>query len=253
MIFYRTAAFLWWSNLRRVFEPIVRRITKNSRTIKTGPLQGYRFQGGPAQMLGIYEYEIQKIFQQNISPGDVFYDIGANNGFFTLLGAYCVSPNGQVYAFEPLPTNTAYIKNAIAQNNLKNCLLEECAITNFTGEAELYYSENTVTPSLLPTENRQVSLRVPTIKLDEYVSTHRRPDLIKLDVEGAELAVLRGAINLISSSYAPTWIIEIHSPNDEEEIYRLLSQGNYVITRIKKSGKKKDQYPIHVVAKKNEK
>ena len=94
---------------------IARRYPEGSvTTIKHGYLAGYRWRRShryvSAYWLGIYELPIQECLVRKLKPGNVFYDIGANAGFFSLLGSNCVGPEGRVFAFEPLPENIRSIR-----------------------------------------------------------------------------------------------------------------------------------------------
>lgn len=215
----------------------------------TGPLRGLEFSGGLAQMLGIYEYPIQENIRKNLGTGGVFYDIGANNGFFTLLASQLVGQTGHVSSFEPFPKNIASIKNVISRNKLTNCHLEECAVTDSVGEAQLFYQDNMATPSIMHKEgDGPSSLRVPTVTLNEYVLNSPRPTLIKLDVEGAEVGVLQGSKSLIASDGPPSWIIELHRPDDEESVLSLLAPGGYHTEKLRERGNRKSRFPIHLIA-----
>jgi len=249
VIIYRMAAFLWWSKLRWLFEPIVRRVVQNSGRIVTGPLRGLDFSGGLAQMLGIYEYPTQKTIRKNLGTGGVFYDIGANNGFFTLLASQLVGSTGHVSSFEPFPKNIASIKNVISKNKLTNCHLEECAVADLDGEAQLFFKDNIATPSIMYKAGDDLaSLRVATVTLNDYILSNPKPTLIKLDVEGAEVAVLKGSKSLIASDAPPSWIVEIHHPHDEEIVVSLLAPGGYRIEKLPERGNRRSHFPIRVVA-----
>jgi FkbM family methyltransferase len=253
MIFYRLSAYLWWSRFRWIFEPVVRRLLRRKSEIQTGPLRGYKFRGGIAQMLGIYEISIQKAIHHHLPLGGVFYDIGANNGFFSLYASWHVGVGGKVFSFEPLPGNAENIRKLIQENSLSNCWLEESAVSDSVGKTELYFGDSIATPSIVQKEGRGETSMVPTISLDSFIVSHPIPDLVKLDVEGAETAVLKGAKSLLSIEIPPKWIIEIHDPKDEEAIYSLLAPGDYGIKKMSKPGKQVNQFPIHIVASPHEK
>jgi len=249
MIGYKAAISLWWGKMRPLFEPFARSLLANAKRIQTGRLQGRAFYGGLAQMLGIYEYPIQEVLIQRASAGSVFYDIGANNGFFTLLASIQVGQTGSVHSFEPLPKNIVKIKDVIRNNHLGNCHLEECAVTNFTGRAQLFFEDNeSATPSLISERNHAAKIDVPTVSLDDYILHHPKPDFIKVDVEGAELFVLQGAEKLLSSAALPVWIIEIHHSEEMPRILALLNPARYRIQSIAKPGKAENDFPIHILA-----
>src|SRR5262245_36111858 len=85
--------------------------------ILTGPLAGKRWlstSGTHGCWLGTYEMDLQRLIVSSLKPGDVFYDVGANVGFFSLLAASLVGSRGTVIAFEPLPRNIALLQQNLA-------------------------------------------------------------------------------------------------------------------------------------------
>ncbi len=242
----RIARFLWWSGLRRPFRALVRRSFRNVEKIQTGPLRGKYFNGGLAHMLGIYETEVQSIIKSHLFPGAVFYDIGANNGFITLLAASLVGHDGLVFAFEPLPGNVRILQKNIEMNYIQGCVLVDKAVSNKNGRQELFVSKSSATPSLLRAGPHDVeSISVSTVTLDEFVQSHPAPDLIKMDVEGAEVDVLEGATSLLYGDKAPGLIIEVHDQKKGEEVEKILGNAGYRIERLPVVDKKRRDFPAH--------
>ena len=103
-----------------------------------GRLRGKRWIVGSGEhgyWLGSYENRKRIAFEGEISEGAVVYDLGANVGYFSLMASVLAGPEGQVYAFEPLPRNIAYLRRHIALNQLKNITVIEAAVSNRSGEA----------------------------------------------------------------------------------------------------------------------
>lgn len=98
---------LWWGPSRRLFRSFIHRTIGRSNRIFLGPAKGFMISSGPVHKLGIYEYHLQSEIIKYLDVGNVFYDIGANVGYFCLIGSKQVGDTGQVYAFEPLPQNIA--------------------------------------------------------------------------------------------------------------------------------------------------
>jgi FkbM family methyltransferase len=240
-------ARLWWSPFRRPFEALARRTIGKRSRIFCGPLKGSAFSGGLAQILGIYELHLQKIIAGNLNSGGVFYDIGANNGFISLLGSQKVGAQGYVYAFEPLPYNVEKLQKVVAHNKVKNCNIIPVAVSSESGIAELYYSDDkaTATPTLMNGQGG-MKVNVRTITLDSFIRDHRQPDLIKLDVEGAEALVLEGASALLSGDRAPDWVIEVHSEECNKKVRKLLDSSGYSILKLESVRPK--SYPHHILA-----
>ena len=121
--------------------------------IENGHLAGYRWQRSQRYVsgywLGHYELPIQECLVRELKPGDVFYDIGANAGFFTLLGSKCVGPTGQVFAFDPLPENVHSIRSQVKLNGLENCSVVEAAVSDQQGIVKFSSGRDTSTAHLL--------------------------------------------------------------------------------------------------------
>lgn len=133
-----------------------------------------------------------------LAPGEIFWDVGANLGYFTLLAAACLKNTGQVVAFEPGQAAYAQLTANLALNPFTNILTCPVAVTDREGEAVLHSTPgladgraNLFQPGAGQTETEPVR----TVTLDGWRSQEHQapPDFIKLDVEGAEPATLTGA------------------------------------------------------------
>ena len=223
-------------------------------TIKRGAAAGYkwkrhhRFVNG--YWLGIYELPLQQTLVRELQKGDVFYDIGANAGFFSLVGASCVGDNGSVFAFEPLPSNAEAVEEAFATNNLTNCHLIRAAVTNHSGQVSFSTSDDSSTAHITSVSGRvkTETFQVPALTLDEFTQKYPFPDLIKIDVEGAELLVLKGAEKLLKGENQPKLIIEVHA-NDNNDVLRdfLISMG-YRLFSLNRQSLTRSDYAHHLLA-----
>ena len=246
--FQRLLAWFWWGPLRRPFEALVRRTVGKSSHILAGPLRGMYFQGGLSQILGIYELEVQSALLVYLERGDVAYDIGAHLGYFTLLSAIQVGYEGHVYAFEPLPQNIAHIQKHLRNNRLNShCTVVPMAVSSTSGAAKLHWTGNESTPSLIPNGDGNF-LTVRTITLDEFCEKRHQPSLVKIDVEGAEIEVLKGATYLLSASPAPIWIVEIHTPENDRSVRVIFQHYGYQLEYLPVRHSRKRPYPCHAVA-----
>ena len=250
MFLQALVARLWWGPLRRPFEAFARRLLQPRSRIMTGPLKGCRFSGGLAQMLGIYEIEVQQALMGHVCRGSVVYDIGANNGFFTLLAAKLVGPEGHVYAFEPFPSEAEKIERTVEANHVSNCMVLAQAVAGVSGEATLHFETASSTATLTPLSGRgQQVLNVQTIALDDFVTPENWPDLIKVDVEGAEELVLQGASRLFDGSKPPpVWIIETHSPEAYRWVKDFLGARGYRTAHLPRRSASHKTYPARIVA-----
>lgn len=163
--------------------------------------------------LGSYEYEKRLLFESVVKEGGVVWDVGAHVGFYSLLASILVGPAGRVVAFEPWPENIVYLKKHLYLNRLENVTVVEKAVSDCTGEAWFQEGSCRSTGHLSP----QGTLKVKTIRLDDFVQENPAlaPDYLKIDVEGAELAVLAGAEKLLAD-FRPTIFLATHG----REIHR---------------------------------
>lgn len=144
------------------------------------------------------EYEA---FRQVLRPGDVAFDIGANVGAYTVLFAQWVGVAGQVHAFEPAPDAFRGLRRHLELNHLGEIVVvHRVAVSDQIGEASFVGTGSDGTNHLLSRSESEVRvIRVPTTTVDAVCAESGAcPRLLKIDVEGAELAVLRGARHTIA-------------------------------------------------------
>ena len=241
---------LWYGPLRRLFRASVTRIVPERHRVLLGPLRGCQLTVRSwAYTLGIFELHVQRAILGALKSGDVFYDIGANNGYVTLLAARAVGPQGHVYAFEPLPENVRDLDDLLSANGIRNCTVVTSAVSHESGEVRLFVSTSDKTPSLLTRATAQDSLVVRSVTLDEFVRDHRPPSLIKVDVEGAESLVLRGAPAVLADASSPAWIIEVHDEGNERHVLASMNSHGYQLRAVNPIVHGK-AYPRHVFASK---
>ena len=199
--------------------------------ILQGPLRGRRWIVGShlhGCWLGSYECEVQKLLVKEVrpGPGHVFYDIGANVGFYTLLAATLIV-SGKVYAFEPLPANLTYIRKHLELNRIGNVEVFGMAICDRVGVAS-FEAEETRAMGRLAGEG---SLPVQTSTLDSLLQEQKilPPDCIKMDIEGTEFGALLGARECFAQ-YKPKLVLATHGKDVREACCRLLSDWHYEFT-----------------------
>jgi FkbM family methyltransferase len=228
---------------RRLIRPLARLVRPwlhRRGRIVAGPVRGYRFPGGgdvlsgtyESMLVGTYESEVQDFLVRTLKASFVFYDVGAHYGYFTLLGSKLVTRGGHVFSFEPSPRNAQRLRRVIELNELANVTAVAAAISDRCGAADLYMggTENHYRPSLLPVlfsgdEGEHVT--VETTTLDAFGTTHAPPDVVKIDVEGAELRVLKGALGLVDGPAPPVFIVETHSRDLDRAVQELLAAHRY--------------------------
>ncbi len=161
--------------------------------------------------LGYYERSVQRILRENVKAGDVLYDVGAHIGFFSVCGARL---GARVFAVEPVAESAARLRRNAELNPLGIQVIEAAA-WHETGSVELL-------PGDWAQQFRTVAGEgVPGIALDELAERERPPTLIKLDVEGAEAHVLRGARRILDVD-RPVVVCELHGEQERREVLALL-------------------------------
>ncbi len=147
----------------------------------------------------LYEKETTALFKKIIKPGMVIVDIGAHIGYFTRIFSRLTESTGKVYAFEADPENFALLKNNTKQP--KNIAIFQLAISNRAGLIDFFHSElKTGCHSTIPSPLRQTKITVTASTLDELAQKENinRVDVIKMDIEGGEVAALSGMTNILS-------------------------------------------------------
>jgi FkbM family methyltransferase len=168
---------------------------------------------------GNLESSVQEALVRHLGPGDVVYDIGANLGFFSLVAARMVGPTGRVFAFEPAPDNAEAIRRNAELNLVSNLVVVPRAVSARGGLARLQVVDDQSWSRLEefgehPDTERV--LEVETVTIDELVGSAELPPpaLVKIDVEGAELAVLEGMRATIAQ-HQPAIVCELHGTHRE--------------------------------------
>jgi FkbM family methyltransferase len=194
--------------------------------ILDGPLQGARWLPGAGMhscVAGTYEEETQNTLVERVHAGDVVFDVGANAGFFTLLAARLVGPFGRVVAFEPLPQAVEFLERHVALNRAENVRIVQAAVSNREGSA--LFRDEAFTMGRVTDDGE---LRVRLVALDSLCNAGElpRPDVLKIDVEGAELQVLEGAQQLLRER-RPTILLSTHGRASHEACCRFLEDAGF--------------------------
>ena len=164
---------------------------------------------------GDFESSELRFVESYLQAGMTVLDIGAHHGLYSLLAAKRVGRNGRVRSFEPSPRERKSFKRNLRINGFRNVQIESFALGSSAGRAELFLVEgaedvcNSLRPPAAEVTTTKVSVEVRP--LDEYLQRQKieKVDFIKLDVEGAELEVLRGAKRLLSSAERPMILAEV--------------------------------------------
>lgn len=166
---------------------------------------------------GTYEAGTLSFLVENLAEGDCFIDIGANIGLMSLTASKKVGPTGIVVACEPNPSTLEILERNISLNQSSNIRVVSKAIGSEAGNAMIYpnWHINRGGASLIRKGNKEEGVQVEVITLDSLLTESKlRPKMLKIDVEGFEFEVLKGASNLLMSSSPPIIIIEISSERE---------------------------------------
>ena len=197
-----------------------------------GPLRGWRWIPAAAShgcWLGTFERAEQDVFARTIRPGDVVYDLGANVGFYTLLAAKLAGPTGRVVAFEPVPRNLGYLRRHLALNHREDVTVVAAAVSDRSGTAR-FRDGPAHTVGTLAADGGSDGYDVDVVALDDYTASPATvlpaPRVIKIDVEGAEADVLRGAHRVLRT-VRPIVLLSTHSTALRLECIALLRDADY--------------------------
>lgn len=188
-------------------------IGRREHRIISGPAAGYRIRLDHASKLGFLlgssEWRTQALLAHALTQGDTFYDVGANVGFLTLVGARALGPTGQVVAFEPSSRNAATLRHNVPLKRLWWVEIVEAAVGDGPRTVTFAAGDSDQTGHLVT--DAAGGTTVAVVSIDAWLSTGRRPpDVVKIDVEGGEQAILDGALTLLTK-YRPIVICEVHA------------------------------------------
>lgn len=195
-----------------ILQRLARRRT--NRQITSGPaIRQTRFLGcdllvrahedvGRSIILGDFESDDLRHFASLLNDADVVFDIGAN------VGAYCMPisrlrPGARVYAFEPIPLNAALLRASVLANSASNVEVVESCVSDASGSVIFSVATDSAYSSMVDTRRKPEQMRIAceAVTLDDFCARRalKGPDVVKVDVEGAELKVLEGASALFSA------------------------------------------------------
>lgn len=194
---------------------------------------------------GTYEAGTLNVIKGCLRKGDSFIDIGSNIGLMSLFASQLIGENGTVYSFEPEPETFGILKKNIEINKRNNILTFDTAIGSETNTATIYSGTRGSRGSaslIKPDEKNSSGKEVQVQTLDEFIAANTISNIrmIKIDVEGWELEVLKGARQLLGNPNAPIVSIEysgLHPVQNGQllEVYKyILSVNDYGVYKLEK-------------------
>ncbi len=227
--------FLSWTSRK-----LVPRDTLVWVQIQQGPSEGLWIRVNPRTgqnaQKGIGEPEVQRALVDYLRPGMTFYDLGANIGFFSLMAARLVGPNGRVISFEADPEIAARLRENLSRNQFTHAHVEQKAV--WWEPTRVSFAR--VNPNASPDRGlghvsvdgaSAGTITVQADSLDHYIAAHPSPDFVKCDVEGAEAAVFKGATRLLSAK-RPILLVEMHSPENQRSLLHQFSGCGYACRNL---------------------
>lgn len=215
-----------------------------------GPARGLRFrldlmsglEGG--YFVGRYDPKILRLIEKLCQRGWCVWDCGGYLGFYTAFFARLVGPKGSVVVFEPDPRNMLRIKSNMQLNKFEHVQFVHSAIGAPCGEVDFFLSDNTnshipgayvgaTRESYAKIEQATQRLRVPCLGLDQacFDKGLPRPQLIKLDIDGAEMIALQH-IERLAREVRPLIILELHDPECDRAAWDFARTTHYSLRSL---------------------
>lgn len=188
---------------------------------------------------GRWDYEVADAIRAHLKPGQLFCDIGANIGYFSLLAAHL---KAKVVTFEPQPRCAQAIDRNFSLNGFPRPELHQVALSDADAEMTLYLEGdgNTGAASMRIRDGATITVR--TRRLDDVLT--EKPAIIKIDVEGAEVRALSGASRILSGPDRPIVICEVSEfslkqlRSSKDELFALMASHGYkadIISKVRRS------------------
>ena len=203
--------------------------TSVTLTIPLGKLSGKKwlFGAGTIRMaLGVHERKNIEFLSMMVQKGYVFYDIGANVGYYSIVSSMMVGNDGKVFAFEPNPRNLHLLKKHLSLNNCQNVGVISACVGDKMGLVHFDLSDD---PSTSHVDSKG-KLRVRMVQIDTLVANDVMPppDFMKIDVEGAEMLVLKGA-QCTLNTFHPRILLSTHNAKVHKQCLEFLKVRGYKI------------------------
>jgi FkbM family methyltransferase len=228
-------------------DDLIRRLRQSGRRFRVHAVNGIDVAvdvtDGSARLLHFYDepYEpgLSRALRDRLAPGDVFLDIGANIGYFSVLAGRIVGPAGRVVAFEPHPDARSVLQQAVAANDLAGIVeIVPVAVADRVGVVPLFLTADSVLSTTDPFRSPARahydfpgSIDVPQVTVDEWLGAHAelvpRLRAIKIDVEGTEADVVRGMRATLDRCAGAAILCETRAGSEADRFLR--EQGYQVV------------------------
>lgn len=187
---------------------------------------------------GVYEYWKTKLFFKIVKENMVCVDVGVNKGYYSLLFAKLMKDKGKVLSFEPDPENCYWFRRSILANKYKCIKLYPYALSDKEGTSVFYRGKKSGSGSFFPSKDTTGEiLVVKTRRLDNVLKDEgiNKVDIIKIDVQGADLLVLKGAERTLKSENVRLVMdVDVKTSEERVELFNFLRSCGFKIFRIGK-------------------
>jgi FkbM family methyltransferase len=215
--------FFKWQLVTRMFPfPFVHPFVENSKLLVSRSMTG----ATGNVYAGMHEFEDMAFVLHMLRPGDVFGDIGANIGSYTILASGVA--RAQSITIEPIPSTFSNLKNNVSINNIESLVtLHNCGLGKEHGQLLFTESYDTINHVISKEEAKDIKTIEVPIRTMEELFTAKRPVLVKMDVEGFEMSVLQGGHAILKDPQLKAMIVELNGSCHrygikEEDIHQLL-------------------------------
>ena len=213
-----------------------------------------------ARLISYFGTKFDNIFdflKKALQPGMVYVDVGANIGSHAINAARIVGEEGRVFAFEADPETHRVLERNIELNQISNVILKQTCVSDSLGTVTFYKHKDSAKSSIVD-RGEKTSVTLPADQLDNLVPAEARIDIVKIDVEGAEINVLRGAQKIFTERPPSTVIIEVfdvrNGADKSQGIREILEGYGYIFylfdgkSLSKFSGSAMNAFAIHKTA-----
>lgn len=222
------------SLLTKTLRPAVNRLLPHGFTIVSvisGTSKGRKLYIDPRHekyyWTGLHEPHLQTAVHDMLKQGDTFWDIGAHIGLFSLIASDRVGSEGTVHSFEPMNENRARLYKTLEANEVTNVKVHDEAVSDHVSTAVLHGHTASLMWSLRDREADAGGQPVSCTTIDALVSQLGCPTLIKIDAEGSELDVLKGAKNTVNE-HSPAFLVEFTDQTRVDLARELLPQYDFM-------------------------